>query len=91
MSISNLTAKALKRAATLKFRIEELESALEKVLSVAASDSPQTPKASRKPARKAAKKTGKKRGRRKMSAEARQKIGDAQRRRWKAQNAAQAG
>ena len=80
MSISNLSAKSLKRAATIKAKIEQLESELDSILGGSSSAAPKTK----------VKKAPLKRGRKKMSAAGRKRIAEAQKRRWKAQKASKA-
>jgi hypothetical protein len=77
MSIANLSAKTLQRAAKIRSQIDRLELQLAKLLGSTAGRSTSNGSS-----------PAKKRGRRKMSAASRAKIAAAQRRRWKAQKAA---
>lgn len=77
MSIANISAKNLQRAAKIRGQIDRLEAQMQKILGGSSSGG--------------ASNGSPKRRRRKMSAAARAKIAAAQRRRWKAQKAAQAG
>ena len=78
MSLSNLTASQLRQAASLKDKIEALKKQLAGIAGETATKTTNTAPAAKKI-------------RRRMSAAARAKIGDAQRKRWAKLNASKTG